>query len=142
MVQECIDNDEKEESFQGMYDPGEDSNADNNDDNDVCNNSAGEEENSDTLSKNDNMNDQAIEHVEWVEAKVRHQSMHIAWDWNADWHVHDGIVLHEQQCIELLPQTMHIVQEHWKQLYDKEEHYWLQHTIIDELKNKTLISKY
>jgi len=78
MVQECNDNDENEESFQGMYDPGEDSNADNNDDNDVCNNTAGEEENSDTLSKNDNMIDQATEHVKWVEAEVRHRSMLIA----------------------------------------------------------------
>jgi len=33
---------------------------------------------------------------------------------------------------------MHIVQECWKQLYDKEEHYWLQHAIIDELKNKNI----
>jgi len=61
----------------------------------------------------------------------------IEWDCDGDRDVHHDVVQHERQCIKLLPQTMRIIQESWKQLYNKDEHYHLQHALIDELKNKS-----
>jgi len=46
-------------------------------------------------------------------------------------------VQHERQRIKLLPQMMRIVQQCWKQLYNKDEHYQLQCAIIKELKNNS-----
>jgi len=106
-----------------MYDAVEDDNS-----------AANEEDNGNTI------HDSAREHVERVEAEVVHRSQIIARDRDADKHVHDDIVLHEMQCIELLLQTMRIVQQCWKHLYDKDEHYRLQRAIIDQLKSNSSIN--
>jgi len=112
MVQEWIDNNENAESFQGMYDPVENNNANNANIDGNTNDSIEDEENSSTSNENcNNIDDLAMEHVERIEAEVAHRSMILECDRNADRHVHDDVVHHEQQRIELLPQTMRIVQE-------------------------------
>jgi len=77
--------------------------------------------------------DKATENVLQIEAKVAHCLQVIASHREADCHVHDSVLQHEHEHIACLPQSLQIVQEHWLQLYDIDEHKQLQNAIIEEL---------
>jgi len=139
MVQERVDsNSDSLESFCGMYDLDEDNNEhdnqrhdyDSSSDNEAVTDGAGVES---VDAEDSSINDDTAEHVHHVEAEVFHRAQVIACHRDADRHVYDSIVEHEQLRIALLPQTTRILQQRWQQLYDVDEHRRLQQAITDEL---------
>jgi len=129
MVQEQVDSDgDPFEDFCGMYNPHEE----NNNDDDASNHF--------NASNHDSIDDDAAQHVQHIKAEVHHCSQLIACHREADRHVYDRVVEDEREQIALLPQTMHIMQQQWQQLYDAEEHKHLQQAITDELNMATAMN--
>lgn len=46
---------------------------------------------------------------------------------------HDKLAVERFRHMQLLPQHMRVIEQRWGQLYNKEEHYRLQHAIAKEL---------
>lgn len=46
---------------------------------------------------------------------------------------HDKLAVERFRHMQLLPQRIRVIEQRWAQLYDKKEHYRLQHAIAKEL---------
>jgi len=68
-----------------------------------------------SIDADNSINDDTADHVRHVEAEVFHHMQVIAYHHDANRHVYDNIIKHEQLCIALLPQTTCILQQQWQQ---------------------------
>lgn len=77
--------------------------------------------------------DNEQEEVEAHDAEVEHRVRVVSMLWeNGEIH-HDKLSVERFRHMELLPQPMRVIEQRWAHLYNKDEHFCLQHAIAKEL---------